>query len=177
MKTSILKTAAIALLSLSIVSCSHSKIIAPIDTPIDPPIEDSINVTYVIEIKSVDTTRTTNLVDGLGYTYKDTSGSWRRVVKYAYDGSFKPVHAGDVIKGSFKVPTGLDNINFQSQLFLLTSTTGDPAMNSNNIATLRVFEDGILIVDKSPTGTPANSFYWGVGGNKWDIGVLTPLHR
>lgn len=189
MKNSILKSAFIALLTLTLASCAQKNSLAPqvanatetriANMPpiiIADPIFDSITIDYVINIVSVDTTKVTNLVNGLGYTYKNQSGNWVRVVKYAYDGCFKKVQKGEVIRGRFKVRESLDNINFQSNLFLLSTNMGDPAINSQNIATLQVYEDGVLIVDKSPSGTPTNNFYW-TAPYQFDISVLTPLHR
>lgn len=186
MKNSILKLAVVSLLSLTIISCAQKHPLSPSVKVVDVSNSlntDSINIFYVIRILSVDLNsdnndlvKTTNLVNDIGYTYKDISGNWIRVVKYGYDGRFMQVHQGQIIRGTFKVPAGLNSINFQSQLFLLTTNTGDVAMNPQNIATLQVFEDGNIIVDKSPSGIPANYFNW-IAPYKWDLSALTPLHR
>lgn len=137
-------------LSIFCLSCRHNATIAP-EIPITPIFLDSIQVNYVIHIKSVDTTKVTNLVNGLGYAYT-INGVWHRVVKYRYDGSFLPVYKGKMIRGQFYIPPDLTNVNFQSNLFLLSTTTGDTLINPHNVATIQVWSNNVLVVDKRPSG-------------------------
>lgn len=156
-------------LSIFCLSCRHNATIAP-EIPITPIFLDSIQVNYVIHIKSVDTTKVTNLVNGLGYAYT-INGVWHRVVKYRYDGSFLPVYKGKMIRGQFYIPPDLTNVNFQSNLFLLSTTTGDTLINPHNVATIQVWSNNVLVVDKRPSGF--DSTVWNYG--RYDISSLTTL--
>lgn len=177
MKKSILFLAVSAILSLTISSCTKNKLIAPTTEvgPIDnPSLEaDSILITYIINVQSVDTTKVTNLTNGLGYAFKDVNGNWQTVCKAFSPGGYVQVHAGTILRGSFNVPVGLDNGLFQSTAFLLSSVSGDIARNSANLATIKVYEDGVLIVDKSATGM--DSVDWNY--DKWNLNATKPLHR
>lgn len=165
------------LFTTAIASCTKAKAIKPqqeVGPVVNPTLApDSIEVTYIIHVLSTDTTKVTNLVNGIGYAYKDAGGNWQRVTKVFADVSFIPVHAGQIFRGTFYVPAGLDNPLFQSSAFLLSSNSGDVARNPANLVTIKVFEDGNLIVDKSASGI--DSVDWGY--DKWNINSTKPLHR
>ena len=160
-----------ALMSLMIASCNKNNSLSPnpITLPSNP-IELPIKIEYDIRILSTDTSKVTNLVNGLGYTHK-VNGNWVQVFEFGSPSNFLPVTSGKNYRGQFLIPTGLSNVNFQSSLFLLSTVSGDPANNPNNIATIRVWANNSLIVDKRPNGF--DSVSW--SPYKWDIGALVPL--
>lgn len=161
------------LLALITTSCGNSKLINPIKeptSPISPITPTTIKIDYVVRINHTDTSKVTNLVNGLGYAHK-VNGNWINVDKFRYAGSFKPVVAGNFFRGQFIIPSGLSDLNFRSQLFLLSTNSGDPLVNSQNEATIQVWANNVLIVDKTPTGF--DSISWNYG--RYDIGALVPL--
>lgn len=140
---------------------------------IDPgatPIESPIRIDWVIYVKSTDHSKVTNLTNGLGYAHK-VNGNWVSVNKFSAPGAQIPVHDKQVFRGQFFIPTGLSDVNFQSSAFLLSSVTGDPAMNPSNIAYIQVYANGQLIVDKRPNGFDAVAW----APFKWDVGALVPV--
>lgn len=166
MKKSILILAAIV--SLTVSSCVKHNTLAPSTEPVITEVAtapDSVLLTYEIHVVSVDTTKVTNLVNGMGYSYKDSLGVWHTNYKFQTETSFVPVHAGQYFRGQFYVPTNLTGICFRSALFLLSTTTGDIARNPNNIITMKVRKNGNVIVDRSPNGI--DSVDWGY--DKWNI--------
>ena len=160
-----------ALMSIIIASCNKNSLISP-NTGLPPeiPLESPIKIDYSIRILSTDTSKTTNLVNGLGYVHK-VNGNWIQVVKFSSPSALIPVVAGDFFRGQFFIPTGLDNINFQSSAFLLSSVMGDPANNPNNKATIEVWANNVKIIDKRPNGFDSTSW----NPSKWDIGALAPV--
>ncbi len=176
MKT--LKTifAALVLVTLTI-SCTKNNSLTPslestskLGQDVTPIYQDSILIEYVIHIKSVDSTKVTNLTNGMGYAHK-VNGNWISVSKFSSAGSFIPVHKGQYFRGRFYIPIGLSNLNFQSQLHLLSSNLGDILRNPDNIATIEIHSNGVLIVDKRANGF--DSTVWNYG--RFDIGALVPI--
>lgn len=145
--------------------------IYPTLNPYPIPFPKPILIEYEIRIYSVDPTKPTNLLNGLGYTYKD-NGNWIKKVMFSNDGAMIPVHSKQLIRGLFYIPIGLSDLRFQSQLFLLSSVSGDPLINSKNVATIRVKANGNVILDKSPTGI--DSVVWNYG--RYDISASVPVN-
>ncbi len=177
MKTLTTIFAALVLITLT-VSCTKNNSLTPSLAPtsklgqdVTPVAQDSILVNYIIQIFSVYTTKITNLTNGLGYTYKDGNGNWIQVSKFSSAGGQIPVKKGQYFRGQFYIPTGLSDVNFQSQLFLLSTNVGDIANNPNNIAKIQVYANHVLIVDKRANGMDSVSWNYG----RYDIGALVPV--
>jgi hypothetical protein len=174
MKKSILILALSAIVSLAVSSCVKHTPLAPSTEPVITavtPAPDSVLITYEIHVVSVDTTKVTNLVNGMGYSYKDSLGVWHTNYKFQAEVAFVPVHAGQYFRGQFYVPTHLTGICFRSALFLLSTTTGDIASNPNNVITMKVHKSGNVIVDRSANGI--DSVDWNYG--RWNINANVGL--
>lgn len=161
----------LSLICLTGLMCRHNTALAPADpiTPINPIFTDSIKIDYAIWIKSVDTTQVTNIVNGMGYAYT-VNGNWFTVEnKFKYPGNFTPVHKGKLFRGQFYIPPNLTNVRFKSALFLLSNDF--ILANQHNVATIQVWSNNVLIVDKRANGL--DSVVWNYG--RYDIGSLTPV--
>lgn len=168
-----MKTISKALLSAIILaSCTNNKVISPSEgiPPTNPNICQPIKIDYDIRIKHVDSSKVTNLINGLGYTYK-LNGNWVQVNKFNSPSNPIPVVSGVFFRGQFFIPCGLSDVNFQSNAFLLSSVAGDPANNPNNIATIQVWANNQLIVDKRQNGV--DSLAWSY--YKYDLSALVPV--
>jgi hypothetical protein len=173
MKKSILILAA-AIVSLTVSSCVKHNTLTPVAEPVITEVAsapDSVLITYEIHVVSVDTTKVTNLVNGMGYSYKDSLGVWHTNYKFQAEVAFVPVHAGQYFRGQFYVPTHLTGVCFRSALFLLSTTTGDIASNPNNVITMKVRKNGNVIVDRSANGI--DSVDWNYG--RWNINAHVGL--
>ena len=172
-----MKTISKALLSAIILaSCNgcnnNNKVISPKQyiNPVVPVFFFFLKIDYLIRIISTDTSKVTNLVNGLGYAHK-LNGNWTSVVKFSSPSNLIPVNVGDFFRGQFFIPCGLNDLRFQSSAFLLSSVSGDPLVNPQNAATIQVWANNNLIVDKRPNGF--DSTVWNYG--RYDIGALVPV--
>lgn len=158
----------LALGALIAASCSNNRVIAPAPNPITPIIQSPIIVDFRIRILNVDSANVTNLVNGLGYVYK-SNGNWIQVVKFGSMGGHLLVHQGEWFKGQFIIPSGLSDLKFQSQMFLLSN--GVSSVNPQNVVTLQVWANNTLVVDRRPNGFDSTSWNYG----RYDISTLVPL--
>lgn len=161
-----------AIIAASCSGCSNKSISPSTElNPVNPNLCEPIKIDYDIRIKHVDTSKVTNLVNGLGYAHK-LNGNWISVVKFSSPANLIPVYSGDYFRGQFFIPCGLSDVRFQSSAFLLSSVGGDNPINPNNIATIQVWANNQLIVDKRQNGLDSASWI----PFKWDIGALVPVN-